>query len=153
MVKMNKNLAIKAIVKASLLGALVLLLLCGGVGCKSSTSDSPSQKAPDKQPEPQSPLAQGTISGIADDEIVHFLFTTPSGQEIGWGSRQGNGDWHWVCGTDSEENLVVSAWVEGYEVTPAQYQIQVVGDKAFVVEDGQVTDREALDLDFHFSKP
>ncbi len=153
LVRINKNRAIKTIIQTSLLGALIFLLLCGGVGCKSSTSDSPSQKAPDKQPEPQTPLVQGTISGIAEDEIVHFLFTTLSGQEVSWGSRMGNGDWISVITPASDENLVVSAWVEGYEVTPAQYQIQVVGDKAFVVEDGQVTDREALDLDFHFSKP
>ncbi len=84
---------------------------------------------------------------------MHFLFTTPSGQEVSWGSRMGNGDWISVITPASDRNLVVSARVEGYEVTPALYQIQVVGDKAFVVEDGQVTDREALDWNFHFSKP
>jgi hypothetical protein len=150
---MKKNLAIKTFIQASLLAALVLLLLCGGVGCKSSTSDSPSQKAPDKQPEPQTPLVQGTISGIAEDDVVYFEFVTLSGQEASRGSRMGNGDWMSVITPASDRDLLVSAQVEGYEVTPAQYQIQAIGDKAFVVEDGQVTDREALDLDFHFSKP
>ncbi len=135
-------------VKACFLAVLILMLFSIIVGCK-----TPSQIAPDKQPEPQTPLVQGTISGIAEDEIVHFSFTTLSGQEDSWGSRMGNGDWMSVITPASDRDLLVSAQVEGYEVTPAQYQIQVIGDKAFVVEDGQVTDREAVDLNFHFSKP
>lgn len=142
------KLKMKVMVKACFLAVLILMLFSIIVGCK-----TPSQIAPDKQPEPQTPLVQGTISGIAEDEIVHFSFTTLSGQEDSWGSRMGNGDWMSVITPASDRDLLVSAQVEGYEVTPAQYQIQVIGDKAFVVEDGQVTDREAVDLNFHFSKP
>lgn len=142
------KLKMKVMVKACFLAVLILMLFSIIVGCK-----TPSQIAPDKQPEPQTPLVQGTISGIAEDEIVHFSFTTLSGQEDSWGSRMGNGDWMSVITPASDRGLLVSAQVEGYEVTPAQYQIQVIGDKAFVVEDGQVTDREAVDLNFHFSKP
>lgn len=142
------KLKTEVMVKACFLAVLILMLFSIIVGCK-----TPSQIAPDKQPEPQTPLVQGTISGIAEDEIVHFSFTTLSGQEDSWGSRMGNGDWMSVITPASDRDLLVSAQVEGYEVTPAQYQIQVIGDKAFVVEDGQVTDREAVDLNFHFSKP
>lgn len=142
------KLKMKVMVKACFLAVLILMLFSIIVGCK-----TPSQIAPDKQPEPQTPLVQGTISGIAEDEIVHFSFTTLSGQEDSWGSRMGNGDWMSVITPASDRDLLVSAQVEGYEVTPAQYQIQVIGDKAFVVEGGQVTDREAVDLNFHFSKP
>jgi hypothetical protein len=40
--------------------------------------------------------------------------------------------------------------VSGYKSSPISYTIIIVNEKAYVVEDGQVTTEEAINLDFLF---
>jgi len=42
------------------------------------------------------------------------------------------------------------AEAEGYMSQPIGYTIHISGDTAYVVRNGQVTDEEAIHLDFHF---
>jgi len=47
-------------------------------------------------------------------------------------------------------DYIVTAEAEGYISQPISYTIHINGDTAYVVRDGQVTDEEAVHLDFHF---
>jgi hypothetical protein len=66
-----------------------------------------------------------------------------------WG-EQGNGDWELVVPEADGPNKVVTAEVKGYVSQPISYTIYVSGTTAYLVEDSQITDKEALSLDFHF---
>jgi len=47
-------------------------------------------------------------------------------------------------------DYIVTAEAEGYISQPISYTIHISGDTAYVVRDGQVTDEEAVHLDFLF---
>ncbi|MCL6543513.1 MAG: hypothetical protein K6T87_23485 [Roseiflexus sp.] len=49
-----------------------------------------------------------------------------------------------------EGNYVVTAEAEGYVSKPISYTIHISGDTAYLVRNGQVTNEEAIHLDFHF---
>jgi hypothetical protein len=47
-------------------------------------------------------------------------------------------------------DYIVTAEAEGYISQPISYTIHISGDTAYVVREGQVTNEEAVHLDFHF---
>ena len=47
-------------------------------------------------------------------------------------------------------DYIVTAEAEGYISQPISYTIHISDDTVYVVRDGQVTDEEAIHLDFHF---
>jgi hypothetical protein len=62
----------------------------------------------------------------------------------------GNGIWQAVVTDASGVDYTVTAEAEGYVSAPISYTIHLEGLEAFLVENGQITDQEALHLDFHF---
>ena len=107
-------------------------------------------EVPEKQPEPDRPLIKGQISGLPADTLVRVYMHTPSGRRKGYFTRPGNGLWEAVVTRASGVDYVVTAEAEGYVSQPISYTIHISGDVAYVVRDGQVTDKDAIYLDFHF---
>ena len=103
-----------------------------------------------KQPEPARPRIAGQFSELATDELVTLNIRTPSGQRAVWGTRRGNTSWESVVTAASGADYIVTAEAEGYVSQPISYTIRLSGDTAYVVRDGQVTNEEAVRLDFHF---
>lgn len=113
--------------------------------CSSSCTTSPV-----KQPIPDRPLIGGQILGLPNDVVVTIRVHTLAGREVVWGTRLGPGSWKFVITKASGVDYVVTAEAEDYVSQPVSYTIHISGDTAYVVRDGQVTDEEAVRLDFHF---
>jgi hypothetical protein len=126
---------------------LTVLLAFLVVGCASGDHVS---KGPTKQPMPSRPLVMGQISGVVGDTQVIIHIRTPGGWEAYEIFRRGNGNWESVVTDASGLDYIVTAEAEGYISDPASHAIHLGGDTAYVVCDGQVTDEEAIHLDFHF---
>jgi len=75
---------------------------------------------------------------------------TLAGQEVLWGKQLGAGSWKVVITEAGGVDYVVTAEAERYISQPISYTIHISGDTAYVVYDSEVTDEEALHLDFHF---
>jgi hypothetical protein len=136
--------------------ALVMLLLLAWImtGC---TAPSPlftpeptaTPMVPPKQPEPSRPRVGGEISGVPDGTLVTIHIRTPGG----WQARTIKGPFpgHWESViTEASGTDYITAETEGYISQPTSYTIHINGDTAYMVRDGQVTDEEAIHLDFHF---
>lgn len=89
---------------------------------------------------------KGQLSGLPDG-VLATIRAESSGHRA-WAERP-NGPWEMGIYPD-EADYTVTAGAEGYVSTPTSYRVRVVGDTAYVVRDGQVTDEEASHLDFHF---
>jgi len=105
---------------------------------------------PQKQPEPSRPLVKGEILGLPDGTIVTIHIRTPKGREAYTVGGPSPGPWEAVVTEASGLDYIVTAEAEGYISEPVSYTIHISGDTAYVVRDGQVTDEEAIHLDFHF---
>jgi len=105
---------------------------------------------PPKQPVPSRPLVGGEVSGVPDGTLVTLHIRTPEGRDAHTVKGPFPGLWEAVVTEASGLDYVVSAEVEEYISQPLSYTIHISGDTAYVVCDGQVTDKEALHLDFHF---
>lgn len=103
-----------------------------------------------KRPIPDRPLIGGQISGVSNDVVVTIRVHTLAGQEVLWGTRLGTGSWKVVITKAGGADYVVTAEAEGYISQPISYTIHIRGDTAYVVRNGQVTDEEAIHLDFYF---
>ena len=51
----------------------------------------------------------------------------------------------------SGRDYIVTAEADGYMSQPTSYTIHISGETAYVVRDGEVTEEEAVNLDFHFA--
>lgn len=124
---------------------LVLLVICAAlsVSCASLT-------VPTKQPVPVQPSIGGEISGLPDDVNVTIRVRTLGGQEVLRGKQPGMGSWKVAVTKAGGVDYVVTAEVEKYVSRPASYIIHVSDDTAYLVRDGQVSNEEAIHLDFHF---
>ena len=122
------------------------------VSCNGAPMAAPTTKLTpfQKQPEPQSPLIKGEFSGLPADTLITIHVYTTSGREIQWGTRRGDGPWESVLPSTPDLDYVITADVDGYESTPVSYQVHVNGEKAFLIENNQVSINEALHLDFNF---
>jgi hypothetical protein len=133
---------------------LVILLAIAMAGCRiifpipSSPTATPTIVP--KQPEPGRPLVEGEISGVLDNTLVTIHVRTPEGWESLWGTRQGNGLWEAVVTDASGLDYEITAEAEGFVSNQSSYTIHLEGMAAYVVEDGQITSKEAVHLDFHF---
>jgi hypothetical protein len=125
----------------------VMLFAMATAGCRATVTP----KILPKQPEPGRPLIGGEISGVLDNALVTIHVRTPEGWESHSITRPGNGPWETVVTDASGVDYIVIAQAEGFVSTPISYSIQLIGTTAYVVEDGQVTTTEAINLDFHFT--
>ena len=103
-----------------------------------------------KQPEPQRPLVSGEVSGVSEITLVSIHIRNFAGWESHTVGRMGNGTWQAVVTAASGVDYTVTAEAEGYFSAPVSYTIHLEGLEAYLVENGQVTDQEASQLDFHF---
>jgi len=106
---------------------------------------------PPKQPEPSRPRVGGEVSGVPDGTLVTIHIRTPEGWEARTGKGPSPGPWEAVVTEASGLDYIVTAEAEGYISQPISYTIHISGDTAYVVRDSQVTDEEAIHLDFHFA--
>jgi hypothetical protein len=109
----------------------------------------PTPTAFGKQPEPWQPLVQGEITGLPDNVLATIYVHLPSGQLTQWGHRR-NGPWESVVTASGGAQKIITAEAEGYVSDPISYTVYSSDTVAYVVEGGQITDEEALHLDFHF---
>jgi hypothetical protein len=94
---------------------------------------------------------KGQLSGLSADKkatISIYLLST-SNQPAVW-ARRGNGDWELTV-SPNYQTYQIMAEAEGYVVVPIRYTIQLDNMKAFIIENGHLTDKEAVHLDFSFS--
>ena len=111
---------------------------------------TPTPEIPKKQPEPSRPRVGGGISGLPDGTIVTIHIRTLKGREAYTVGGPSPGPWEAVVTEASGLDYVVTAEAKGYVSQPISYTIHISGDTAYVVRDGQVTNEEAIHLDFHF---
>lgn len=133
-----------------LIWMVTLLLIM--VSCTVIPSPGPTviPEIPPKQPEPSRPLVRGGISGLPDSTTVTIHIRTPKGREAFTVGGKSPGLWEAVVTEASGLEYIVTAEAEGYVSQPISYTIHISGDTAYVVRDGQVTNEEAIHLDFHF---
>lgn len=133
---------------------LIALLVTAIVGCNViptiSTNPTVTPIIYPKQPEPDRPLVEGEISGVLDNTLITIHVQTSEGWESLWGTRQGSGHWEAVVTDASGIDYVITAEAEGFISTPISYTIHLEGKIAYLVENGQITSKEAVHLDFHF---
>jgi len=103
-----------------------------------------------KQPIPSRPLVSGDISGLPSNMSPTIYVRTPKGWETRTIDLPTPDRWKVVVTEASGVDYIVSAEAEGYVSQPISYTIRIEGDTAYIVQDGQVTDEEAIHLDFHF---
>lgn len=120
---------------------LLLALAVCIVSCTTSTT---------KQPIPDRPFIGGQISGLPDDVAVAIRVHALAGLEVGRREQPGPGAWKVVITKAGGVDYVVTAEAEGYISQPISYTVHIIDDTAYVVRSGQVTDEEAIHLDFHF---
>jgi len=131
----------------------IVIFILSMIGCmrivNHNSNEEPTKTLPFiGQPEPHEPFIQGSFSGLVDDELITLHIQGIGGN---WGTGHGNGEWESIISNAREgEHYVVTAEVPGYRSSPASYTIIILGKKAYLVEDGQVTSEEALKLDFQF---
>ena len=137
--------------------AIVIMVLLSWVviGCTTAFPSLPPEPTttvviPPKQPEPSRPRVGGEISGVPDGTLVTIHIRTPKGWDARTVKGPFPGRWESVVTIASGTDYVVTAEAEGYVSQPVSYTIHISGDTAYVVRDGQVTDEEAVHLDFHF---
>jgi len=137
--------------------ALVMMILLAWIviGCTTVPPLLPPEPTataiiPPKQPEPSRPRVGGEISGVPDGTLVTVHVRTPGGWEARTVKGPFPGLWESVVTEASGLDYIVTAEAEGYVSQPISYTIHISGDTAYVVRDGQVTNEEALHLDFHF---
>lgn len=120
--------------------------------CTASPLPGPTvtSEIPRKQPEPSRPLVRGEISGLPDGTLVVIHIRTLQGREAYTIGGPSPGPWEAVVTEASGLDYIVTAEAEGYISQPISYTIHISGDTAYVVREGQVTNEEAVHLDFHF---
>jgi hypothetical protein len=92
----------------------------------------------------------GQISGLSGGDFRILLYQDAAPWALF--RLQGNYPWYSNLRGNTGQVYTMTAFAEGYTVTPISYTVQISGTKAYVVTDGYVTSEEANHLDFHFSK-
>jgi len=103
-----------------------------------------------KQGEPVRPLIGGQIAGLPEDVQATIYVRTPQGRTVSWGGAKVGVPWQAIVHKAGGLDYVVTAEAEGYISQPISYTIHISDDTACVVRNGQMTDEEAVHLDFHF---
>ncbi len=102
-------------------------------------------------PEPHGPIIKGTISGLPEGIVATITARLSSATGGGIYGFRGNGPWEMEVTYDEEVQRKVVAQANGYSVLPDEYEIYFKEGKAFLLQGGVKTDREATNLDFVFS--
>jgi hypothetical protein len=127
----------------------ILAILVGFLasGCRDRPTDIPTATPAifPKRPEPHTPLVKGRFSGLPDNTLVTIRIATPSGQEVQWGTRRGNGAWEAVLPEKPDVDYIVTAEAAGYISNPINYPIHVDEIGLVRSRDGSVAE---LDFDF-----
>ena len=134
--------------------ALMSLLMVTGCVVTPRPTPTPTLTQPSpvqKQPEPSRPLVAGRISGLPGDTLFTVQPHALNGRRAGYLTQRGNGYYSIVVTSASGVDYIITAEAEGYVSTPISYTLHLDGLNAHVVEDGQVTVIEALNLDFKFT--
>jgi len=103
-----------------------------------------------RQPEPQQPLIFGNITGVPEGIPVRIYLRTPKGWEAVIVNREGSGKWETVVTDGSGVDYIVTAEALDFISTPISYSIHLEDIKVYLLENGVITDKEAVNLDFHF---
>lgn len=127
---------------------VLLTIVITGCGTMPTTTPNPTATIPPKQPEPNRPRILGEISGILNDTLITIHVQTLKGWEARSITRQGNGVWESIVTDASGIDYIVTAEANGYASVPINYRIHLDGMKAYMVEDDQITTKEAVHLDF-----
>lgn len=106
--------------------------------------------SPPKQPEPNKPEIRGKISGLPEGAFLTIHIHTLDDREIATIRGQNQKTWEAVITDRTALDYRVSAKADGYISKPISYTINLQGDCAYLVLGGQVTNEEAIHLDFHF---
>jgi len=114
-------------------------------------TSKPLSTFPSKQPEPQRPIIEGQVSGLPDNTLLTIHVNTLEGREAIYHTQTGNGHWEIVITNASGVDYVITAESAGYISYPLSYTIHLSDTTAYVVEAGQITQNEALHLDFQFT--
>ena len=128
--------------------SVFILLLAGCIYRPTSTPAITPIGIPN-QPMPQRPIVGGQISGLPENSLATINVRLTNGESVLSGER-GNGKWEFVVTATGGVQKIVTADADGYISVPISYTIQLGYEKAFIVEYGQVTDKEAIHLDFRF---
>ena len=125
---------------------------CVAVGrnALSPARPTPTFAVPTRHGERPRPLVEGEISGVRDGTLVTVHIRTPEGREARTVTRRSSGPWIAVVTEASGRDYIVTAEAGGYVSQPTSYTIHISGETAYVVRDGEVTEEEAVNLDFHF---
>jgi hypothetical protein len=131
---------------------VIVLLTIAITGCGITPTKTPNPTATNlpKQPEPSRPRILGEISGVLGDTLITIHVQTPKGWEARSITRQGDGIWESIVTDASGIDYIVTAEANGYASVPISYTIHLEGMTAYMAEDGQITTKEAVHLDFHF---
>jgi hypothetical protein len=131
---------------------VIVLLTIAITGCGITPTKTPNPTATNlpKQPEPSQPRILGEISGVLGDTLITIHVQTPKGWEARSITRQGDGIWESIVTDASGIDYIFTAEANGYASVPISYTIHLEGMTAYMVEDGQITIKEAVHLDFHF---
>lgn len=128
------------------------LLVWVVIGCTALTpKPTTTPTIPPKRPEPIRPQVGGEVSGVSEGTLVTIHIRTLNGWEAHTIKGPFPGLWESVVTEASGTDYTVTAEAERYISQPISYTIHISGDSAYVVRDGEVTDEEALHLDFHFA--
>jgi len=120
---------------------LIFLVVCS-VSCTASTN---------KQPIPDRPLVGGRILDLPNDIAVTIRVHTLTEREVRRREQLGPGSWEVVITEAGGVDYVVTAEAKGYISQPISHTVHISDDTAYVVRNGEVTDEEALHLDFYFT--
>jgi len=115
-------------------------------------SPSPTPVIFQRQPEPQEPFIWGFISYVPDGLLVSGHIITPDGWESATIYREGSGNWDTLITNVSGVDYIVTADAPVYASQPIIYIVQLGDMKVLLVEDGQITGKEASNLDFYFEQ-
>lgn len=139
----------------SLLFGIILIISltsCDGIttGIPTATPEIPTQQPEPLRPEPQEPHIFVSFSGLNENALGRIYFRTRSGDIPLRGSHPGNGEMRVVIPEHQAVTYIVSAEAVGYVSDPISYTIHISGTLVYLVENGQITSKEALNLNFQF---
>lgn len=126
--------------------AIFLFLICVSIlteGCVNIL-------APTRQAIPTRPVVKGELSGLPENVDATIYVRTPQGRTVVWAGAKDSQPWQVTVNEAGGMNYIITTEAEGYVSQPVSYTIHISGDTAYVVFNGQVTDEEAIHLDFHF---
>jgi hypothetical protein len=133
----------------------IIIIILMITGCSVRPSPAPTYKPlstfPSKQPEPQRPIIEGRISGLPNNTLLTIHVKTLIGKEAIYLTQAVNSHWEIVITSASGVDYIITAEAAGYTSTPQNYTIHLSDTTVYIVDEGQITENEAINLDFLFT--